>query len=152
MPQEDSIAKLRTTGINHDLSEHNCSLKPIYVTSENRFFSVISFAFSFRRIYFCFIGYTTQSNLWIQCNPYQTTCLLRNLYAGQEATVRTRYGTIDCFKIGKGVCQGSILSPCLCLYAEYIMWNARPNEAQAGIKISRKNSIISDMQMILPKL
>ena len=84
-------------------------------------------------------GYTTQSNLWIQCNPYQTTCLLRNLYAGQEATVRTRYGTIDCFKIGKGVCQGSILSPCLCLYAEYIMWNAGLGVVQAGIRIARRN-------------
>ena len=60
--------------------------------------------------------YTAQSNLRIQCNPYQTTCLLRNLYAGQEATVRTRYGTKDWFKIGKGICQGCILSPCLFVY------------------------------------
>ena len=57
--------------------------------------------------------------------PHHLTCLLRNLYAGQEATARTRHGTMDWFKLGKGVCQGSILSPCLFnLYAEYIKWNA----------------------------
>ena len=68
------------------------------------------------------------------------TCLPRNLYAGQEATVRTRYGMKDWFQIGKGVCQGCILSPCLLnLYAEYIMRNARLYEAQAGIKIARRN-------------
>ena len=65
------------------------------------------------------------------------TCLLRNLYVGQEATVRTRYGTTDWLQIGKGVCQGCILSPCLFnLYAEYIMQNAGLDEAQAGIKIA----------------
>ena len=69
------------------------------------------------------------------------TCLLRNLYAGQEATVRTGHGTTDWFPIGKGVCQGCILSPCLFnLYAEYIMRNAGLEEAQAGIKIARRNS------------
>ena len=75
--------------------------------------------------------------------PDHFTCLLRNLYAGQEATVRTRHGTKDWFKIGKEVCQGCILSPCLFnLYAEYITQNARLNEAQAGIKISgRKNNL-----------
>ena len=68
------------------------------------------------------------------------TCLLRNLYAGQEATVRTGHGTTDWFQIGKGVCQGCILSPCLFnLYAEYIMRNAGLDEAQAGIKIARRN-------------
>ena len=68
------------------------------------------------------------------------TCLLRNLYVGQEATVRTRYGTTDLFQIGKGVHQGCILSPCLLnLYAEYIMKNAGLDEAQAGIKISGRN-------------
>ena len=72
--------------------------------------------------------------------PDHLTCLLRNLYAGQEATVRTGYGTTDWFEIGKGVCQGCILSPCLFnLYAEYIMQNARLDEAQAGIKIARRN-------------
>ena len=68
------------------------------------------------------------------------TCLLRNLYAGQEATVRTGHGTTDWFQIGKGVCQDCILSPCLFhLYAEYIMRNAGLDDAQAGIKIARKN-------------
>ena len=72
--------------------------------------------------------------------PDHLTCLLRNLYAGQEATVRTGHGTTDWFQIGKGVGQGCILSPCLFnWYAEYIMWNARLDEAQAGIKISRRN-------------
>ena len=72
--------------------------------------------------------------------PEQLTCLLRNLYAGQEATVRTGHGTIDWFQTGKGVCQGCILSPCLFnLYAEYIMRNAGLDEAQVGIKIARRN-------------
>ena len=69
--------------------------------------------------------------------PDHLTCLLRNLYAGQPATVRTGHGTTDWFQIGKGVSQGCILSPCLFnLYAEYIMWNARLDEAQAVIKIA----------------
>ena len=72
--------------------------------------------------------------------PDLLTCLLRNLYAGQEPTVRTRLGTTDWFQIGKGVCQGCILSPCLInLYAEYIMPNAGLDEAQAGIKTVRRN-------------
>ena len=72
--------------------------------------------------------------------PDHLTCLLRNLYAGQEATVRTGHGTIDRFQIGKGVHQGCILSPCLFnLYAEYIMRNARLDEVQAGVKIARRN-------------
>ena len=72
--------------------------------------------------------------------PDHLTCLLRNLYAGQGATVRTGHGTTDWFQIGKGVCQGGILSPCLFnLYAEYIMRNAGLDEAQAGIKIARRN-------------
>ena len=83
--------------------------------------------------------------------PDHLACLLRNLYAGQEATVRTGYGTTDWFLIGKGVHQGCILSPCLFkLYAEHIMQNAGLNEAQAGIKIVREISITSDMQMIPP--
>ena len=69
------------------------------------------------------------------------TCLLRNLYAGQETTVRTGHGTTDLFQTGKGVCQGCILSPCLFnLYAEYIMRNAGLEETQAGIKIAREKS------------
>ena len=72
--------------------------------------------------------------------PDHLTCLLRNLYAGQEATVRTGHGTTDWFKIEKGVCQSCILSPCLFnLYAEYIMRNAGLDEAQAGIKIAGRN-------------
>ena len=72
--------------------------------------------------------------------PDHLTLLLRNLYAGQEATVRTGHGTTDWFQTGKGVCQGCILSPCLFnLYAEYIMRNAGLEEAQAGIKISGRN-------------
>ena len=72
--------------------------------------------------------------------PNHLTCLLRNQYAGQEATVRTRYGTMGWFQIGKGVCQGCILSPCLFnLYIEYIMRNAGLEEAQAGIKIVGRN-------------
>ena len=69
--------------------------------------------------------------------PYHLTCLLINLYAGQEATVRTGHGTTDWFQIGKGVCQGCILS--CCLFAVYIMGNARLDEAQARIKISGRN-------------
>ena len=72
--------------------------------------------------------------------PDHLTCLLRNLNVGQEATVRTRHGRTDWFKTGKGVHQGCVLSPCLFkFYAEYIMQNARLNEAQAGIKIARRN-------------
>ena len=99
-----------------------------------------------KNIYFCFIDYTkafdcvAHNKLWKILKemgiPDHLTCLLRNLYPGQEATVRTRHGTTDLFQIGKGVCQGYILSPCLFnLYAEYIMWNAGLDEAQAGIKI-----------------
>ena len=98
--------------------------------------------------------------VWITANwkilkevgiPYHLTCLLRNLYAGQEATVRTGHGTTDWFQIRKGVCQGYILSPCLFnLYAEYIMRNAGLEEAQAGIKIAGGISITSDKQMTPP--
>ena len=77
--------------------------------------------------------------------PDHLTCLLRNLYAGQEAAVRTGHGTTDWFQIGKGVRQGCILSPCLFnLYAEYIMRNAGLDEAQAGIKIAGRN--INDLR------
>ena len=88
--------------------------------------------------------------------PDRLTCLLRHLYAGQEATVRTGHGTTDWFQsifqsIGKGVCQGCILSPCLFnLYAEHIMRNAGLEEAQAGIKIPGEISLTSDMQMTPP--
>ena len=103
-----------------------------------------------KNIYFCFIDYAKafdcvdHSNLWKILKemgiPNAITCLLRNLYAGQEATVRTGHGTTDWFQIGKGVCQGCILSPCLFnFYAEYIMQNARLDEAQAGIKVVGRN-------------
>ena len=103
-----------------------------------------------KNIYFCFIDYpkawdcVDHNKLWkIRREmgiPDHLTCLLRNLYAGQEATVRTGHGTTDWFPIGKGVHQGYELSPCLFnLYAEYIMRNARVEEAQAGIKIAGRN-------------
>ena len=83
--------------------------------------------------------------------PDLLICLLRNLYAGQEATVRTGLGTTDWFQIGKGVRQGCILSPCLFnLHAEYIMRNAGLEETQGGIKIAGEISITSDMQMTPP--
>ena len=103
-----------------------------------------------KNIYFCFIDYAKafdcvdHKNLWKILKemgiPDHLTCLLRNLYAGQEATVRTGHGTTDWFQIGKGVRQGCILSPCVFnLYAEYIMRNAGLDEAQAGIKIAQRN-------------
>ena len=98
-----------------------------------------------KNIYFCFIDYAKafdcvdHNKLWKILKdveiPEHLTCLLRNLYVGQEATVRTGHETIDWFQTGKGVHQGCILSPCLFnLYAEYIVQNARLDEAQAGIK------------------
>ena len=103
-------------------------------------------------IYFCFIDYAKafdcvdHHKLWKILQEMgisdHLTCLLRNLNAGQEATVSTGHGTTDWFQIGKGVHQGCILSPCLFnLYAEYIMRNAGLEEAQAGIKIARRNMI-----------
>ena len=101
-------------------------------------------------IYFCFIDYAKafdyvdHNKLWKILQemgiPDHLTCLLRNLYLGQEAAVRTGHGTTDWFQIGKGVRQGCILSPCLFnLYAGYIMRNAGLEETQAGIKIDRRN-------------
>ena len=103
-----------------------------------------------KNIYFCFIDYAKafdcvdHNKLWKilkeMGTPDHLTCLLRNLYPGQEATVRTGHETTDWFQIGKGVRQGCILSPCLFnLYAEYIMWNARLDQSQARIKIARRN-------------
>ena len=83
--------------------------------------------------------------------PDHLTCLLRNLYAGQQATVRTEHGTTDWFQIRERVRQGCILSPCLLnLYVEHIMQNARLDEAQAGIRIAGEISITSDTQMTPP--
>ena len=111
-----------------------------------------------KNIYFCITDYAKafycvdHNKLWkiLKEMEYQT-CLLRNMYAGQEAIDRTGHGTTDWFQIGKGVCQGCILSPCLFnFYAEYIMRNAGLDEAQAGIKILGEISISSDMQMTPP--
>ena len=83
--------------------------------------------------------------------PDHLTCLLRNLYAGQEATVRTGHGTTDWFQVGNGVHQGCILSPCLFnLYSEYTMRNAGLDEAQAGSRLPREIRITSDMLMTPP--
>ena len=103
-----------------------------------------------KNIYFCFIDYAKafdcvdHNKLWKILKemeiPDHLTCLLRSLYAGQEVTVRTGHGKIDWFQNGKGVHQDCILSPCsFNLYAEYIMWNAGLDEAQAGIKIAGRN-------------
>ena len=105
----------------------------------------------FQKNIYCFIDYAKafdcvdHSKLWKILQemgiPDHLICLFRNLYAGQEATVRTGHGTIDWLQIGKGVCQGCILSPCLFnLHAEYIMQNARMGESQAGIKTARRNT------------
>ena len=114
-----------------------------------------------KNIYFCFIDYTKafdcvdHNQLWKILKemgiPDHLTCLLRNLYAGQEATVRTGHGTTDGFQIGKGVCQGCILSPCLFnLYADCIMRNAGLEEAEAESRLPGEISITSDMQMTPP--
>ena len=114
-----------------------------------------------KNIYFCFIDYAKAFD-WVDHNKLwkilqemgildHLTCLLRNLYAGQEATVRTGHGTIAWVQIGKGVRQGCILSPCLFnLHAGYIMRNAGLEEAQAGIRIARRNINNLDMQMTPP--
>ena len=114
-----------------------------------------------KNISFCFIDYAKafdcvdHNKLWKILRemeiPDHLTCLLRNLYAGQEATVRTGHGTTDWFQIGKGIRQGCILSPCLFnFYAEYIMRNNGLEETQAGIKIVGEVSITSDMKMTPP--
>ena len=114
-----------------------------------------------KNIYFYFVDYAKDfdfvdhNKLWKILKhleiPDHLTCLLRNLYASQEATVKTRHGTTDWFQIGKGVRESCILSSCLFnLYAEYVMRNAGLDEAQAGIKISGRISITSDMQMTPP--
>ena len=114
-----------------------------------------------KNIYFCFIDYANAvdyvdyNKLWRILKemgiPDHLTCLLRNIYAGQEATVRTGHGTTDWFQIEKGVRQGCILSPCLFnLYAEYIMRNSGLEEAQADSRLPGEISVISDMQMTAP--
>ena len=114
-------------------------------------------------IYLCFIDYAKafdcvdHNKLWKilqeMAIPDHLTCLLRNLYAGQEATVRTGHGTTGWFQIGKGVLQGSILSPCLFnFYAEYIMRNAGLEEAQAGIKIAKDTTFMAENKEELKSL
>ena len=122
---------------------------------------------SFMKTYFCFIDYAKafdcvdHNKLWKILQemgiPEHLTCLLRNLYAGQEATVRTGHGTTDWFHIGKGVCQGCILSPCLFnFYAEYIMRNTGLEETldwkkhKLESRLPGEMSITSDMQMTPP--
>ena len=94
-----------------------------------------------KNIYFCCVDHNKLWKILKEMGiPDHLTCLLRNLYAGQQATARTGHGTTDWFQIGKGVCRGCILSPCLFnFYGEYIMRNAGLEEAQAGIKIARRN-------------
>jgi len=93
-----------------------------------------------KNIYFCFTEYTEAFDYVDHSHLTYLTYLLRNLYVGQEATVRTGHGTTNWFQIGKGVCQGCVLSPCLFnLHTEYIMRNTGLDEAQAGVNITRKN-------------
>ena len=110
-----------------------------------------------KSIYFCFIDHAktfdcvNQNKLWKILSemeiPDHLTCLLRNLYAGQEATIRAKHGTMDWFQIGKGVCQGCILSPCLFnSYAEYIRQNAGLDDAQARIKIADDTTLIAESE------
>ena len=114
-----------------------------------------------KNIYFCFIDYSKvfecvdDNKLWKILKemriPVYLTCLLRNLYAGQEARVRTGHGATDWFQIGKGIRQGSISSPCLFnLYAEYILRNAGLEEAKLESRLPAEISITSDMQMTAP--
>ena len=111
-----------------------------------------------KNIYFCFLDYANAFDCVDHNKPWKIlkevgildnlTYLLRNLYAGQEAKIKTGCVTMDCFQIGKGVRQGCYLSPCLFnLYAEYIMRNARLDEAQAGIKIAGRNINNLDLHM-----
>ena len=134
--------------VNHELSDVQSGFRKGRETRDQiaNIRWIIEKARAFQKnIYFCFIDYV----VWITTNwkilkemgiPDHLICLLRYLYAGQEATVRTGHGTTDCIQIGKGVLQGCLLSPCsFNLYAEYIMRNAGLEETQAGIKIAGRN-------------
>ena len=139
--------------VNHELSDVQAGFRKGRGTRDQitNIHWIIKKAREFQKnIYFCFIDYAKafdcvdHNKLWLILQelgiPDHLTCLLRNLYAGQEATVRTGHGTTDWFQIRKGVCQGCILSPCLFnFYAEYIMRNTGMNEAQSGIKIAGTN-------------
>ena len=139
--------------MNHELPDVQAGFRKGRGTRDqiNNIRRIIKKAREFQKnIYFCFIDYTSAFD-WVDHNklwkilkemeiPDHLTSLLRNLYAGQEATIRTGHGTTDWFQIGKGVQQGCILSPCLFnLHAQYIMRNAGLEEAQAGIKIAGRN-------------
>ena len=137
--------------VNHELPDSQTSFRGTRDKIANIHW-IIKKAREFQKnIYFCFIDYAKafdcadHNKLWKILQemgiPDHLTCLLRNLYAVQEAIVRTGHGTIDLFQMGKGVCLGCILLPCLFnLYAEYIMRNAGLDEAQARIKTARRNS------------
>ena len=139
--------------MNHELPDVQTGFRKGKGTKDQiaNFHWIIENAGEFQKnLYFCFIDYAKafdcvdHNKLWKILKemgiPDHLTCLLRNLYAGQEATVRTGHGTTDRFQIGKGILQGCILSPCLFnLYSEYIMRNAGLEEAQAGIKIAGRN-------------
>ena len=139
--------------VNYEIPDVQAGFRKGRGTSDQiaNIYQIIKKAREFQKnIYFCFIdnvkGFdcVDHNKLWKILQemeiPYYLTCLLRNLYAGQEATVRTGHGTTDWFQIEKGVCQDCILSLCLFnLYAEYIIRNAGLEEAQVGIKIARRN-------------
>ena len=139
--------------MNHELPDVQAGFRKGRGTSDQiaKIHWIIKKAREFQKnIYFCFIDYAKafdcvdHDKLWKILKEMgitnHLTCLLRNLYAGHEATVRTGHGTTNWFQIGKGLCQGCILSPYLFnLYAEYIMRNTRLEKAQAGIKIAGKN-------------
>ena len=139
--------------VNHEFPDIQASFRKVRRTRDQiaNIRCIIEKAREFQKnIYFCFIDYAKafdcvdHNKLWKILKevgiPDHLTCLLRNLFAGQEATVRTGHGTTDWFQIGKGVRQGCILSPCLfILYVEYIMRNAGPYDLQAGIKIVGRN-------------
>ena len=141
----DVQAELRKgKGTKDQIANIHWTIKKAKEFQKNIYFSFIDYAKAFY--------YVDHHKLWRILKemeiPDHLTCLLRNLYAGQEATVRIGHGTTDWFQIWKGVCQGYILSPCLFnLYAEYIMRNAGLDEAQAQIKILGEISISSDIQM-----
>ena len=123
-------------GTRDHIANIHCIIEKAREFQKNTFFCFIDYANAFD----CVNHYKLWKILQEMGIPGHLTCLLRNLYAGQEATVRTGHGTTDWFQIGKGVCKGCILSPCLFnLYAEYIMRNAGLEEAQAGIKIASRN-------------
>ena len=147
--------------LNHELPDLQSGFRKCRGTRDQiaNFHWIIKKAREFQKnIYFCFIDYAKafdcvdHNKLWKILKemgiPDHLTWLLRNLYADQEATIRTGHGTTDWFQIGKGVCLGCILSPCLLIFcAEYIMRNSGLEEAEAGIKIAGRNISNLDMQM-----